>query len=144
MLAAAICLVVAITDGDTLTARCGEPGAYQQVKVRLAEIDAPERSQPYGQRSRQSLAALCHQQQARIQPTGHDRYGRTIAQVECAGADAQLHQVKTGMAWHYVKYSNSAQLADAQVQAMAERRGLWAQAAPLAPWVWRAESSARS
>lgn len=38
------CLVVRIADGDTLTARCGAPGDYQQVKVRLAEIDAPEQA----------------------------------------------------------------------------------------------------
>ncbi len=44
------CLVVGISDGDTLTARCGAPGAYQQVKVRLSGIDAPERRQPYGER----------------------------------------------------------------------------------------------
>lgn len=46
MSALLLCLVVAISDGDTLTARCGEPGAYQQVKVRLSEIDAPEKTQP--------------------------------------------------------------------------------------------------
>jgi endonuclease YncB( thermonuclease family) len=135
---AAICLVIAIADGDTLTARCGEPGAYHQVKIRLAEIDAPERSQPYGQRSRQSLAALCHGHQASIQPSGQDRYGRTIAHVACTGTDASAHQVKTGMAWHYVKYSSSPTLADAQVRAASTKQGLWADPTPTAPWAWRA------
>lgn len=40
------CLVVGISDGDTLTARCGRLGAYEEVKVRIAAIDAPERAQP--------------------------------------------------------------------------------------------------
>jgi len=134
---AAICLVIAIADGDTLTARCGEPGAYHQVKIRLAEIDAPERSQPYGQRSRQSLAALCHGHQASIQPSGQDRYGRTIAHVACTGTDASAHQVKTGMAWQYVKYSSSPTLADAQAQAQTKKIGLWADLDPVPPWAYR-------
>lgn len=45
------CLIVGITDGDTLTARCGEPDTYEQVKIRLAAIDAPERGQPFGRAS---------------------------------------------------------------------------------------------
>ena len=57
--ASLLCLVVAISDGDTLTARCGAPGAYQQVKVRIAAIDAPESRQAFGQKSRQHLAQLC-------------------------------------------------------------------------------------
>lgn len=57
MLASAlICLVVEVSDDDTLTARCGEPGRYEQVKVRLQGIDAPERKQPFGERARQALA----------------------------------------------------------------------------------------
>ena len=53
------CLVVGISDGDTLTARCGRFGSYEEVKVRIAAIDAPERAQPYGQLSRQALSRLC-------------------------------------------------------------------------------------
>lgn len=55
-----ICLVIGIGDGDTLAARCGEPGAYEQIKVRVAGIDAPEKSQAFGQVSRQALADMCH------------------------------------------------------------------------------------
>ncbi len=47
MSALLLCMVVAISDGDTPTARCGQRGSYQQVKVRLSEIDAPEKAQPY-------------------------------------------------------------------------------------------------
>ena len=46
-----LCLVVGISDGDTLTARCGAADSAQTVKVRLAEVDAPEKAQPFGQRS---------------------------------------------------------------------------------------------
>ncbi|MDR0576957.1 MAG: thermonuclease family protein [Candidatus Accumulibacter sp.] len=89
------CLVVAVADGDTLTARCGQPGQYRQVKVRLAEIDAPERKQPHGQRSRQALADLCFGVQAEIRAQGTDRYGQTLtACVICNGRDASIEQVR--------------------------------------------------
>lgn len=137
MITSLVCLVVAIADGDTLTARCGEPGAYQQVKVRLAEIDAPEKAQPFGNRSRQHLAELCFQQQATIRPTTKDRYGRTVARVECQGQDANLLQVRAGMAWAYTKYLTDPAIAREQDAARAARVGLWADQAPVPPWDWR-------
>ena len=105
MLAAAlVCLVVGISDGDTLTARCPTGDVahpYSQDKVRLAEIDAPESGQPYGRRAKEYLSALCYQVEATIRPTTTDRYGRTVARVECRGLDANLEMVKAGMAWAY-------------------------------------------
>lgn len=132
-----LCLVVAISDGDTLTARCGDPGAYQQVKIRLAEIDAPEKAQPFGNRSRQALAALCFQQQATIKPTTRDRYGRTVARVECQGQDANLQQVRTGMAWAYTKYLTDPEVKVQEVAARSAAVGLWSDTAPVPPWDWR-------
>lgn len=136
--AALLCLVVGITDGDTLTARCGEPGQYQQVKVRLAGIDAPEKAQPFGNVSRQHLAALCFQQQAKISERTKDRYGRTVADVECQGKDAGADLVSTGMAWVYDKYVKDHQhLYPLQAVAREAKRGLWSQEA-VPPWEWRA------
>lgn len=138
MIATAIlCLIVAIADGDTLTARCGQPGAYEQVKVRLSAIDAPERKQPFGNVSRQYLAALCFQQQATITSHGSDRYHRTIADVQCQGKDASTEQVQAGMAWVYDRYSNGYEaLYPLQDTARKAKRGLWSQQA-IAPWEWR-------
>lgn len=137
MNAVLLCLVVAIADGDTLTARCGEPGAYEQVKVRLAEIDAPEKAQPFGNRSRQHLASLCFQQMATIRPTSKDRYGRTVARVECKGEDANLQQVRAGMAWAYTKYLTDPAIAQEQQGARAAHVGLWIEQEPVPPWDWR-------
>ncbi|MFT3811991.1 MAG: thermonuclease family protein [Acidovorax sp.] len=143
--AALLCLVVAIADGDTLTARCHSPdmpGAYRQVHVRIAAIDAPERRQAYGQRSRQNLAQLCFRQTAAITPVDTDRYGRTVAQVRCQGADVSAAQVRAGMAWAYTTYAQRYPQLAAQVQglereARAQRQGLWAQPRPLPPWQYR-------
>jgi endonuclease YncB( thermonuclease family) len=136
-IAALFCLVVGVTDGDTLKVRCGSPGAFEQVTVRLAEIDAPERRQPYGERSRQTLADLCFQVDVMVRPTTKDRYGRTIARVECRGTDASSNQVQTGMAWAYTKYLTDPEIQRLEAAARAIQIGLWADAEPIAPWEWR-------
>lgn len=132
-----ICLVVGIADGDTLTARCGLPGEYQQVKFRLAEIDAPEKRQAFGQRSKEHLAALCFQQQATIRSDKKDRYGRTIARVECQSQDASAALVKAGMAWAYTKYLTDPEIKRLELQAKATGVGLWRDAAAVPPWEFR-------
>ena len=136
-----ICLVVAITDGDTIKARCGEPGTYQEVKVRLAEIDSPESRQPFGQRSKQHLSDLCFDKLATIQPQSTDRYGRTVARVTCAGVDANAEQVRAGMAWSYTQYARDPIFPQLEQQARTGRVGLWVDlgtgAEPVAPWEWR-------
>lgn len=136
------CLVVGVSDGDTLTAQCGQPGAYEQVKVRLSAIDAPEKRQPYGERSRQHLAALCFQQQATLTVRSTDRYRRAVADVQCQGKDAGTEQVRAGMAWFYVRYgAGYPHLARQEALAKAGRIGLWAEVgrkvSPVAPWEWQ-------
>lgn len=136
--ALAICLIVGVSDGDTLTARCGQPGAYEQVKIRLGGIDAPESRQPFGQRSKQSLSDLCFQVQAEITPKSKDRYGRAIADVRCGGLDAAQHQVATGMAWFYVRYGKSYEhLQSIEDSARLSKLGVWSDPNPVPPWEWR-------
>ena len=135
--AALLCLVVAITDGDTLTARCGEPGAFERITVRIIAIDAPEKRQAFGQVSRQHLAKLCFEHVATITPRTHDKYSRTVGDVECQGQDVATEQVRSGMAWFYVKYGNGYEhLRGLETEAWEARRGLWGQEA-VAPWEWR-------
>ena len=129
-----LCLVVAITDGDTLKVRCDNS---RQKVIRLAEIDAPEKAQPFGDRSRQHLADLCFQKRAEVQPQARDRYGRTVARVTCEGKDADADQVRTGMAWAYTKYLKDPTIKALEVDARGDHRGLWADAAPIPPWAWR-------
>jgi len=62
------------------------------IKIRLADIDAPESRQAFGARSKQALSDLCFQQEARLETQGRDRYGRTIAAVYCDGRSANAAQ----------------------------------------------------
>ena len=137
------CLIVGVTDGDTLTARCGRIGAYEQVKVRIAAIDAPEKKQPYGQRSRQALSRLCYAEKAVITERDTDRYGRTVADVSCNGEDAGSRMVSEGWAWVYdyngIATKRGGALFKLQDAARRQGLGLWADAKPTPPWDWRRE-----
>ena len=137
MIEAALCLVVAISDGDTLKARCGDVGRYEQVTVRLAEIDAPEKQQAFGTRSKLALSQLCYMRWASLNKGTSDRYGRTVARVKCQGLDASAEQVRFGMAWAFTRYLTDPEIARLELAARQAGVGLWSDPAPVEPWVWR-------
>lgn len=135
-----MCLVVGVSDGDTLTARCDAPAATHPVKlkVRIAAIDAPERGQAFGDRSRKNLVQLCLRQRARLEPLYRDTYGRTVANVRCRTEDVGQAQVQAGMAWVYTAFAHQhPALLPLEMRARADRSGLWSQPRPLAPWFYR-------
>lgn len=125
--------VVSIADGDTITVLVER----QQVRVRLVEIDAPEKAQAFGNRSKQSLSDMCFDKEARIQEKSKDRYGRILGRVICDEIDANAEQVRRGMAWVYDKYVTDHALYQLQNQAKAASRGLWYDPDPVPPWDWR-------
>lgn len=129
-----LCVVVAITDGDTLRARCGDA---PELTIRLAEIDAPEKRQAFGERSRQHLAELCFNKPAEVATKGKDRFGRTVARVRCGGTDANAEQVWAGMAWAFTRYLTDPTIKSMENDAKSAGRGLWADPTPVAPWEWR-------
>jgi endonuclease YncB( thermonuclease family) len=132
--------VVGITDGDTITVLV----ARQEIKVRLADVDAPESKQAFGTRSKQALSDLCFRKDARLDTQGKDRYGRTIATVYCAGKNANAEQVWQGMAWVFDRYAKpDSPLYGLQREARAARRGLWGDPQPVPPWEWRQERRER-
>lgn len=140
------CIVIGVSDGDTLTARCETARGFENLKIRLAEIDAPEKGQAFGSRSKQRLAELCFGKHADVAVTDKDRYLRTVAHVSCEKVDAGTEQVRAGMAWVFDRYVTDRSLYDVQEAARTAHRGLWADPQPTAPWVWRASRtpSARS
>jgi micrococcal nuclease len=128
-------IVVAVHDGDTLTVADGP----QQTTIRLAEIDAPERTQPYSQVSRRNLQALCKDaKRIEVETVGTDRYGRTVAHVHCDGVHASWRQVENGLAWCFIKYLDSpAECLPREQDARNANRGLWRDPNPVAPWLFR-------
>ena len=125
--------VVRVADGDTITIL----REHEQVKVRLVEIDAPERRQAFGNRSRQALARMVQGKQVEVREQGTDRYGRTLGRVYQAGLDVNAEMVRIGLAWVYVRYAKDQSLYQVEAEARAQRRGLWADKEPVPPWEWR-------
>ena len=129
-----------IADGDTLTLL---DAGRKSHRIRLDGIDAPERTQPFGQRARQSLAALAHGRDAVAECPKTDKYGRAVCRVVVDGVDVGLEQVRRGLAWHYVRYAREQSpearvaYARAEQQARSERSGLWASPDPMPPWDFR-------
>ncbi len=132
--------VVGVADGDTLTVL---DGSKQQHKIRLDGIDAPEKAQPFGQRSKQSLSDLAYNRHVQVETHKSDRYGRVVGKVLLDGTDLNLVQINRGLAWHYKVYAHEqtredrARYAAAEEVARSERRGLWRDAEPTPPWDWR-------
>jgi len=132
--------VVSIADGDTVTVL---DSANTQHKIRLMGIDAPEKKMPFGQRSKENLSDLVFNKQVSVEYSKQDRYGRTVGKILINGVDANLEQVKAGMAWHYKQYQREqspderVSYSDAEEQARAGRRGLWVDGEPTPPWDWR-------
>ncbi len=133
-----MCVVLVVSDGDSLTVRCGDGAAAGPLRVRVAEIDAPELRQAFGRRARQQLAGLCRGQLARIDVRERDAYGRTVAAVACQGEDVAQAQVRSGLAWVAPGYAKGdARLLALQQAARRERIGLWSRPRPTPPWVYR-------
>jgi micrococcal nuclease len=132
--------VISIADGDTITVL---DSTKVQHKVRLADIDAPEKSQDFGTKSREALAGKIQGRDVKIETQGTDRYKRTLGTVLLDGRNVNLEMVSEGCAWHYKKYSKSAQFADAENAARAAGLGLWTGKEPMPPWEFRQTEAER-
>jgi endonuclease YncB( thermonuclease family) len=130
--------VVKISDGDTITVL----DHYKvQHRVRLTGIDAPERKQAFGSRSRQSLGKLVFSKTVTVKTNKRDRYGRVLGKVLINGIDINKEQIRRGMAWHgYLRdqaVADRIAYANIEKEARKKQRGLWADPNPLPPWKWR-------
>jgi endonuclease YncB( thermonuclease family) len=138
---ASACALVALTaviDGDTLQVRAGEVNE----RVRISQVDAPERSQPYGIEATACLSRLVTGRAITICRDGRDRYGRTIADVTANGADVGRGLVEQGCAWAYTKYLEpNSVLPNLEANARDARVGLWSLASAVEPWLYRSGTS---
>lgn len=111
--------------------------------MRIAGIDAPERTQPFANVSRRALRDTIENREVRVEAIKADGYGRVVGRVFVGGRDIGLDQLDRGLAWHFTRYdadlapAERERYARAQADAQARRAGLWSENDPLAPWLFR-------
>lgn len=136
--------VVRVVDGDTIYVL---DDTNKQRKIALAGIDAPEKDQAYGLAATENLALLVDDKRVVIEYRTGNRYGRLIGKVWLQGVDICLAQIKAGFAWHYKQNGHSAEdvelYADSEIDARAEKFGLWRDNSPTPPWEFRRQHRSR-
>jgi len=132
--------VVRITDGDTIVVLDAN---NTQHKIRLTGIDAPERGQAFGTKSKDHLSDSVAGEIVVMEYNKYDSYGRVLGKVLLDGEDMTLEQIDAGLAWHYKKYQGEQTVADrvaysdAETEARRRKLGLWGDPQPVPPWDYR-------
>lgn len=80
---------------------------------------------------------MCFRKPATVRAQTRDRYGRAVARVSCDGIGANAEMVRLGMAWAFTQTPTDPGIKAIEMGARTERRGLWADREPVAPWNWR-------
>lgn len=127
--------VIGIKDGDTVVVL---DSLKYQTTLRLAEVDCPEKSQPFGTKAKQFTSDQIYLKTIKYVVTDIDRYGRSIAKIyydDNKYLSAEI--IKYGLGWHYKRYSTSKELANFENSARLHKLGLWYDKNPVAPWDWR-------
>lgn len=132
--------VIGVSDGDTIDVLDRLKVTH---RIRLAGVDAPEKAQPFGRRSKEHLSDSVFGKQVEVQGGKIDKYGRTVGKILVNGLDANLEQIRAGLAWHYKAYASEQSAEDrirystAEENARSQRVGLWSENQQMPPWEWR-------
>lgn len=129
-------LVISILDGDTIKVLDNQ---NNQLKVRLANIDAPEKKQPYGMKSKQMLSDLIGNKKVNLDCPKKDRYKRLICSITINDYDVNKHMIANGGAWVYRTYYKGEDYLIVEALANANGLGLWktSEYKVIPPWEWR-------
>lgn len=127
--------VVGVIDGDSFKLLTLDSTV---VRVRLANIDCPEKKQPFSAKATKFTADAIFGKTVVINIQKTDRYRRYISNVTYNDSLSLCHElVKHGLAWHYVQYSKDKTLQEMEDKAKAAKVGLWQDPHPIPPWKWR-------
>ena len=132
--------VTSVKDGDTIEMLVnGKP-----IRIRLFGVDAPEKGQAFGEKSRQFTADLCFGKVVKAVQKSRDQYRRVVAEVFLPdNSSLNYRLLQAGFAWHYTNFSKNETWAAATLKAKKENQGLWKDAHPVAPWDWRKKKPRR-
>lgn len=117
--------VVRVLDGDTIEVM----DSRKAVRIRLINIDAPEKKQDYGRWSTDMMKSLVAGKTVTVTYFQRDRYGRILGQVYAPdGMNVNQFMVRAGAAWVYEQYNTDPVLPVLQNEARQQKRGLWSDA----------------
>lgn len=125
--------VVGVLDGDTIDVLVDD----KPIRVRLAQIDAPEKRQPFGDRAKRELSNLLYGRDVVVVEDSRDRYGRVVGTVRVRNHVINHSMVANGWAWVYRQYSQDRALLALEERARMNQLGIWRDADPTPPWEWR-------
>lgn len=127
--------VVKVTDGDSINILVDET----QLRIRLAEIDAPERGQPHWRKSKDALAYYVAEKDVDVFEVDIDRYERIVGHVYVGDLWVNGELVRSGYAYVYPKYATSQRLYEYERLAKESQVGIWAlpESERVKPWEWR-------
>ncbi len=129
--------IIHFYDGDTVQIQEG----FSEYKLRLTDIDAPERNQSYGKTARRALAKLCQNADIKVSLSGIDKYRRNLGKLSCNNQDVSVFMISNGHAWFNRRYSMDFTLDLAEQAARTNKIGLWRRKNPMPPWQWRQRHS---
>ncbi len=125
-------------DGDTLTIEHHVNWWTENLKIRLARIDAPELKQKFGKEARDRLMDLCDQQTVHVKPTGTDLHRRIVAEISKDNTSINEALVRDGYArWYQAYDKHDDAMRRLQSQANSQKRGLWNDPSAVPPWEFR-------
>lgn len=126
--------VIGVKDGDTIEVLKDD----NPIVIRLADIDCPEKSQPFGSNAKKFTSDFCFAREVTVISKGkYDRYKRLIATIKIDSISLNKLLVLNGYAWHFKKYSDNNEFAILEQQARQLKKGLWADNNSIPPWEWR-------
>ena len=126
--------VTRVVDGDTVVFKVYN-GPVE--KVRLADIDTPERDQPWGAEATTALRQWSMSKSARIEVVDTDSYGRLVATLWVDDENINRRLVIEGHAWVYRKYLRDTSLISLEARAKSTKEGLWSSNNLIEPSDWR-------
>lgn len=129
--------VIHVIDGDTVDVLV----VNQPIRIRLAGIDAPEKGQAFGTKARKVLSDMVKNKRVTVVEVDKDQYQRMVAIIKLDDLNINQEMVRQGMAWVYTNYNQDYNLPLLEAKARANKTGLWSQANPVPPWLYRKQLS---
>lgn len=129
--------VIHVIDGDTVDVLV----VNQPIRIRLAGIDAPEKGQAFGTKARKVLSDMVKNKRVTVVEVDKDQYQRMVAIIKLDDLNINQEMVRQGMAWVYTNYNQDYNLSLLEAKARANKTGLWSQANPVPPWLYRKQLS---